>query len=347
MKLFFDNIIFSLQKAGGISTYWGELSSRLIRDNIDVTFIENNLTDNLVRNSYTTEPLQISSDHSFPKIVNRFLPFKLAQLKERFIFHSSYNRVTTNAKALQVITVHDFVHELFYSGFRRKLHSFQKKRAIDIAHAIICVSENTKSDLLRINPNVDPNKVKVIYNGVSEDFYPIETDTRNIKPYLVFIGSREHYKNFDFVVKLLNQMEDFDLVIVGKPLNKQEMIFTTSQLGGRFRVYSHINNVELNKIYNSAYALLYPSSYEGFGIPLLEAMKTGLPFIGLNKSSIPEVSGDAGILLEHLDIDAFKNAIFNIETNRNILIKKGLSQASKFSWEKCYQQTVEVYKQLY
>ena len=346
MKIIYDNIIFGLQKAGGISTYWGELSERLLRDNQDINFIEDKI-DNLVRSELKIMSENILKDSSFPQLINRFLPCKLPQLSNKFIFHSSYNRITSNKKAIQVATVHDFVHELHYKGFRQRLHSFQKNKAINSASNIICVSENTKHDLLRLNPKINPDIVKVIYNGVSKDFYKIENITKFERPYLLFIGSREHYKNFGFVLQLLNKMQDFDLAIVGRPLNKQETEFATSHLGNRFKVYSHIGNVELNKIYNSAYALLYPSSYEGFGIPLLEAMKTGLPFIGLNKSSIPEVAGKAGILLEQLDIELFRNAVLSIEEKRDNLIKEGFIQANKFSWEKCYQETLNVYKQLY
>jgi mannosyltransferase len=99
-------------------------------------------------------------------------------------------------------------------------------------------------------------------------------------------------------------------------------------------------------LYNMAFALIYPSFYEGFGIPLLEAMKAGVPFLALNNSAIPEVAGNAGLLLESPDIGLFKNALEYIPAERETLIVNGFAQAAKFSWENCYQQTLSVYKEL-
>jgi mannosyltransferase len=103
--------------------------------------------------------------------------------------------------------------------------------------------------------------------------------------------------------------------------------------------------LELNALYNNAFALVYPSSYEGFGIPVVEAMKAGCPFIALNKSSIPEVAGDAGVLMDDLTIDFFNEALSRIKTDRDEIIIKGLNQVSNFSWEKCYYETLKIYKE--
>jgi mannosyltransferase len=344
MNLIYDNLIYSLQQAGGISTYWAELSARLIRDEIDVKFIESE-NINIVRKELNIPNKNILQDRSLPLIINRFLSLPLPKIHNSFIFHSSYNRISGNKNAIQVMTIHDFVHEKFYSGLRQKLHTYQKNMALKNAQLILAVSENTKRDLLEYHPEINEADIKVIYNGVSEDFQMFSDKTEVPLPYLLFIGSREHYKNFTFVVNLLKELPGFHLYIVGRPFTEAESS-QLSVLKGRFKLFNNIDNIKLNELYNNAYALLYPSSYEGFGIPLLEAMKCGLPFIALNKSSIPEVAGKSGVLLEALDIDLFRDAVQFIDLNRKILVNKGLEQAKQFSWEKCYQQTVSVYQNL-
>jgi mannosyltransferase len=344
MKILLDNIIFSLQKVGGISTYWFELSSRILRDYKDVYFIDR-LNDNIVAKQLNVIEKRIVKSGVSNLLLDRFMNVRLNGVNDNFIFHSSYNRISTNKNAKQVITVHDFVHERFYKGIRKFLHSYQKGKAIKNADAIIVISENTKKDLLSFFPNIRTNKVSVIYNGVSDDFFPIKA--QNTSNYFLFIGSREMYKNFDFAVKAIAQTDSFKLYIVGSILKVDEIIFLNKLIPGRWELYHNIENAALNELYNNAYTLIYPSSYEGFGIPLLEAMKAGCPFIAFNSSSIPEVAGDAGVLIDRLEVSLFNQAVSMIEESREEIVKKGFNQANKFSWEKCYQETLQVYKDLY
>ena len=350
MRVHYDNIVFSLQKAGGISTYWSELINRLLRDDIDVVF-EEFKHENIVRNTLTIKETLVNKSLKRFLIMERFKPIRLIN-KEPFIFHSSYNRRTDNPNAAQVTTVHDFVHEKFYRGLRRRLHLLQKNHVLRSADAIITVSENTKKDLLSYHPTITEDRIKVIYNGVSSDFYPLAEEQKQLipdcgsRPFLLYIGSREHYKNFDFTIKLLRETTDFDLYIVGAALDKKEINLLQQKIPGRWKHFNHISNNKLNELYNMAFALIYPSMYEGFGIPLLEAMKAGTPFLALNNSSIPEVAGNAGLLLESADIPMFRNALEAIGNNRQSFIDKGFVQAGNFSWEKCYQQTLSVYKEL-
>jgi mannosyltransferase len=351
MKVHYDNIVFSLQRAGGISTYWSELISRLLRDQVEVTF-EEFTHQNIVRPTLPIAASAVNLSGSRYLMLQRFQAIKLSQQRSPFVFHSSYNRITTNPHAAQVTTVHDFVHEKFYKGIRRSLHLMQKGKVLKAADRIITVSENTKRDLLQFHPSIPAERIKVIYNGVSEEFYPLEDFEKaklpevNVRPYLVYIGSREHYKNFKFTVALLKETADFDLYIVGSALLKNERELLNQQIPGRWKHFDHISNQRLNQLYNMAFALIYPSFYEGFGIPLLEAMKAGVPFLALNNSAIPEVAGNAGLLLESPDIGLFKNALEYIPEERETLIVNGFAQAAKFSWEKCYQRTLSVYKEL-
>jgi mannosyltransferase len=344
MKIILDNIVFALQKVGGISIYWFELYSRILRDNKDVLFVDR-INDNIVAKRYVIDKKKIINLGINNLLIDRFVNIPLKEINELFIFHSSYNRITTNRKGKQVITVHDFVHEKYYSGIRKILHSYQKSKAIRKADAIIVISENTKKDLLSFFPKVNPDKVHVIYNGVSGDFFPRKEKV--IANYFLFIGAREKYKNFDFAVRAVSQTDGFKLNIVGSILDKEEIKILNKFIPGRWELHNNIENLKLNELYNDAFALIYPSSYEGFGIPLLEAMKSGCPFIALNSSSLPEVAGDAGILIDRLEITLFNEAVLTIGKNREEIVNMGFIQAKKFSWEKCYQETIQVYENLY
>lgn len=344
MKIILDNIVFSLQKAGGISTYWFELSSRFLRDYDNVFFVDRE-NKNIVSKNFIVSKERFLNTGISNLLLDRFMNVKLNKINDLFIFHSSYNRVSTNKYAKQVLTVHDFVHERFYTGIRRFLHSYQKGKAINNADVIIVISENTKKDLMFFFPNINPYKINVIYNGVSGDFFPVKG--KKISNDFLYIGSREKYKNFDFAVKAISQTNKFKLNIVGSVLSDEEVKMLNKLIPKRWELFTNIENATLNELYNNAYALIYPSSYEGFGIPLLEAMKAGCPFIAYNSSSIPEVAGNAGVLIDRLEVLLFNEAVSIIEENREEIVKKGFNQGNKFSWEKCYQETLKVYKDLY
>ena len=164
LKIIYDNIIFSLQKAGGISVYWYELIKRLQNKN-NVLFFEKN-NENIFSKNLN---IKTHIESRLPIKILRYLPF-LKNLPEKYIFHSSYYRVSLQKNVLNIVTVYDFTYEFFRRGVAKTIHSLQKGFAINNADGIICISENTKKDLLKFYPNVDEEKVKVIYNGVVDEF---------------------------------------------------------------------------------------------------------------------------------------------------------------------------------
>lgn len=346
MTIIFDSIIFSLQKVGGISTYWYELISRFIYTNNLVLFIEENDNNNIEHDKIKSHKYIIYKKFIRFLTLYRFSNIRAKSLNKNFIFHSSYYRICSNPYAFNIVTVHDFIHEKYYTGFRKLIHNFQKSYAIKQANLIITVSESTKKDLLFYHPKIDENKIKVIYNGVSNDFYKLNEQDEELSNSFLYIGSREHYKNFITSIDLISKFNNFNLIIVGNTLSKYELNYLNLKLYNRWKLYTKISNKDLNKLYNSAFALIYLSSYEGFGIPLLEAMKAGCPFLALNNSSIPEVAGNAGILLNNLTISSFNDAINILINNRSEIINKGYIQASKFSWDKCFNETIDIYKSL-
>lgn len=349
MRLLYDNFIYYLQSSGGISTYWYELTNRMLQaEGVCLNFYEpNQQTANILRNKLSIAQHDIIKRPTFLPFVERFV--KLPKYAEPHIFHSSYFRMPIKTPATTIVTtIHDFTHEKYYHGPRLWIHKYLKSLAIRSSDSIIAVSQYTKNDLLDRYPDIPDSRVKVIYHGASADFKPLKEKNGPIDhPFFLFVGSREQYKNFEFAVDLTATFKDFHLYIVGQPLNSQEHQLLQKKLGQRFLVWPNTTNTQLNTLYNTAFCLLYPSANEGFGIPILEAMQAGCPFIALRASAIPEVAGKAGVLLQTLSIEEGKSAIATFEQDREEMVKIGFEQAKKFSWDSCFKETLSLYSSLY
>ncbi|WP_081702811.1 glycosyltransferase family 1 protein [Desulfuromonas sp. TF] len=357
MRIYLDNIAFNIQKAGGVSVYWSEIVKRSVYSGHNVTFIEKKKDiNNIFRKQINISPSNITDQKYIPISISRYLPVHL-NTDTPSIFHSSYFRICNNPKVLNVVTVHDCIYELFVSGFKQKLHLWQKKIALNKSDIIICVSESTKRDLLTIYPHLPSNKVKVIYNGAGDEFFPLEKQLPTPRPYeqflrkkyILYVGSRVSYKNFNLIIDVVKQLKDFSLVVVGGGEFTDSEVHNLSQIKDRlFHVKSPSSN-DLNMFYNYAYCLLYPSSYEGFGIPVAEAMKAGCPVITSSVSSIPEVAGNAGLLVDTISTACIIAKIQDLknESYRNEIVKLGLIQGNTFSWDKCFRETIECYEHAY
>lgn len=348
MKLYFDNIIFSLQKAGGISLVWSELLKNINNLNKENTCFEyKNAKDNLFYKEINLSNFKIRFLHFFNKILSQFIKISINE-KEPFIFHSSYFRLCNNPKAVNITTVHDFIYEQSKMSLKQKFRIYLDYKVIRKSDAIVCVSENTKNDLIKYIPTIDKNKIYVIYNGVSEDYYKIEEKIiSKYKNFILFVGSRNGYKNFDFAINAIANT-NFNLLIVGKPLIENELKVLNRLLPNRYECISFPSNGFLNVLYNSVYCLLYPSSYEGFGLPILEAQKAGCPVIALNKSSIPEIIGNKDLLISELDDFQVKNNLYKLQDPkfRNYIIQEGIVNSRRFSWEKMAEQYYQLYNNL-
>lgn len=357
MKFVFDNIIFELQRVGGISVYWAELISRM-PSNVEKHYFGCKSSNIL---SARFENMVLRSERYsglFPRRYLQFSPANKVHVGGKHIFHSSYIRYSNCAGAINVTTAHDFTYERFVSGPRLWVHAWQKKKAVKKSKGIICVSENTKKDLLHFYPWLKSSSIKVIYNGVGDDFFVVENPVERLReylgswpdnPYLLFVGDRSDYKNFDSFVGLAKYFPDMSLVVVGgKPFSKNEL----EKMRGFDDQFSHFRGISsevLNYFYNAAHCLVYPSSYEGFGIPVLEAMKAGCPVVATNASSIPEVAGDAALLVNEPTPENLAAEIRRLQDSafRSEIIEKGFVQAAKFSWDKCFEETYAFYRELW
>jgi mannosyltransferase len=356
MKIVLDNIIFALQRAGGISAYWYELLRRMERDSRLLQIIEHpQAVSNIFRRELNLTSTSITSDWPIPLSLTRYLPIKGIKNKHS-IHHSSYYRIPYQRRCISVTTVHDFTYERFRRGSAQIIHSWQKRNSVRVASGIICVSESTKRDLLEFYPEVAEKNISVIYHGVSACYRPlISSDQRilnpsfPVAPFILFVGSRDSYKNFHIALESVAMSPEYWFVSVGGgELKPSEAALSKKLLAGKHLHISIVDNEYLNLLYNCAHALLYPSSYEGFGIPIIEAMAAGCPVIAVNVSAIPEASGDAGLLVDDIRPEMFSNQIMRLQNAkfRKEIIQRGYKQAGRFSLETCYQETIAFYEKV-
>jgi glycosyltransferase involved in cell wall biosynthesis len=253
-----------------------------------------------------------------------------------------------------VVTVHDTIHEIFGERLDRSGQEVENKRkAISAAQAIICISENTKKDLLERYPFAE-KKVTVTHlaseidASLSHGFEPVSS-----RPYYLYVGSRDAiYKNFDGLLlafaKAVSIRPDIALCVVGSPFSETEKkLIAELKLSDRIEHYRYISDRHLAKLYRCSVALVYPSLYEGFGIPPLEAMSCGTVVVASDCSSIPEVVGEAGILFNPQSTGDLADILLSLLDNpieRDRLIAQGHQRAQSFSWDKTVAQTLDVYR---
>jgi len=305
-----DNIVYELQRAGGISKYWSKTTERIDRFDLDVAYLEGKrATDNIFR-----QALKLKG----PVIQDRgFLPIRrlaTATISAR-VFHSSYYRISRSARH-NVVTIHDLINELFPKSFRDSILARVKRRAIEAADRIVVVSECTKRDLLRYYGGIDPEVVHVIYNGVDQEFFPelvegpLRVQRQALRPrlYFLYVGTRGYCKNFEWVLKFyslaVRQGFQGQLVLVGGGNLSRAERATLAHAGiEQARVVSlqGVQSIELRRLYSNATAVLIPSLYEGFGLPALEAARCGALTLASNRSALPEIVGESDYMI---DLDA-------------------------------------------
>lgn len=265
-----------------------------------------------------------------------------------------------------VVTIHDLIPFVFPKNFPRGIKGEIKwriqKRLLKNADMIITDSNSSKNDIVKF-AGVKDNKIKVIYLAASDKFKKIsEAKTKYKLPekFVLYVGDVTWNKNLPNLVEAIKKI-NLPLVLVGKALVDENFDRNNPWNSDLLRVYDltkgdrniiklgFVSDDDLVNLYNKATVFLMPSLYEGFGLPILEAMACGCPVVTSKGGSIPEIAGEAAFYVNPYDVDDIANGIRRVffdEKMIETLSKKGLEQAKKFSWEKTANETLKVYNSL-
>jgi glycosyltransferase involved in cell wall biosynthesis len=359
MRVLYDNEIFLIQKYGGATRYFYELIKRMPELSAEVLLYMGKFINEYGLEKYKSS-FKVFSGTKVKHIPRtKLISIKLQKpLFERFadkqdfdLLHQTYfGNININKNFKRIITIHDFTHERLSGNFSSLDKTAElKKLAVKKSDGIICVSESTKNDLLE-RYDTKGKKVKVVYHGNSLK-YDV-TEERIIKSkYLLYVGDRRSYKNFRILIKLFEINEtlrnEYKLVCCGggkftkdetNQMTKANVLNNFVQIEARDRMIANL--------YFYAKAFIYPSKYEGFGIPMIEAMYNGCPIVASNVSSLPEVGGDSALYFNPDSTEELNEQINIILKNKSVtdsLIKSGKERERLFSWDTCAEETYKFY----
>ena len=354
MKILYDHQLFTIQKFGGATRYLFDLISNLpneFENEIALSFSENLYLTEKYENRYKTlfYPKNFSIKKRIYYYLNQKVSIKALATNDFDLFHPTYYDpyFLNYLKKPFVLTVHDMTHELFKENFSFYDKTIKQKRLLmEKANHIIAISENTKKDILRLT-NINETKISVVHHGYKQ--YP-ESAPKLFDNYILFVGGRKGYKNFirfvESVIPLLKDDRTLNVVCTGVPFSKDECdYFKANNIGSQIK---HIKASEdiLASLYKYARIFVYPSLYEGFGIPILEAFTYGCPVCLSNSSCFPEVAQDAAVYFNPKSTDDIREKIkslLNSQHQSDELRQKGEKILANFSIEKMVRETVNVY----
>ncbi len=365
MLICYDYQIFSLQKVGGISRYFVELAERLARydDGIETTVIAPlHINEYLSRSSVKKidkKFFAFPGKHHFLPQVNRRITARILKKLQPDIFHETYySNFLQEVNAPRVLTVYDMIHELYpeqFDGLEKKIPEY-KAAAVSRADHIIAISQNTRADVISYL-GIPENKISVIplASSLEEASLSFSCNCKKWdKPYLLYVGLRQGVKNFSTLLmayrrsKILPQGYDL-LCVGGGPFTHQESS-VIEHSGLKKKIHQlQADDMHLKMLYSNATVFVYPSLYEGFGLPLLEAMKCGCPVVCSNTSSMPEIAGDAACYFNPADEEELRTVLERMvlsETEQEYYLQRGYEREKKFSWSACVEKTAQLYRSL-
>lgn len=364
MKILYDHQTFTLQKYGGISRYFYELVKGLKKDNDDtevsLLFSNNHyISDEKYIKHYNFLPrYKFRGKQRLQNIFNKFKSKQILKKQDFDIFHPTYYDpyfLNSIGNKPFVITIHDMIHEKFKNNFLSNDKTTEYKKLLcNKATKIIAISKNTKKDLEDIF-NIEESKITIVYHGnsllVSQDTIK-DKDANLPKKYILFVGSRTVYKNFNRFIKgvskILSSDENLSIVCVGggKFSDEELNIFDSVEIKKRIFQYDLDDN-KLASFYKYAEMFVFPSLYEGFGIPILEAFACKCPLVCSNTSSLPEIAMDGAEYFDPYSEESIAKAIKIVLDNtqrKKVLIENGIKRLKYFSWEKTAYQTKKIYE---
>tara|TARA_B100000035_G_C21002048_1_gene555435 strand:- start:640 stop:1707 length:1068 start_codon:yes stop_codon:yes gene_type:complete len=352
IKILFDHSIFLHQKLGGISRYIVKLNSTLNKKNyFSKIYSPITINDFLIASKSNKSyfiylkkiPLFCTKIFYF---INNFLTLVYYFLiKPKLIHISYYNNFYNYFKIPYIMTVYDLTHEIT----DRHTQKFDKKKLLLNSKKIFCISKNTKKDLMKIY-KVKSKKIKVVYLGVEQNIFSKKTK----KKYILFVGSRSKYKNFDNLLIAFSRSQylkkNYKLIAFGGTKFTSNEIELMKNLNLNKKViFINGDDNKLKHYYMNASLFVFPSINEGFGLPILEAMRFGCPVACSNINVFREVAQNSCVYFKPKNVDNIKNVIERVLKSfslRKKLTKKGFLQIKKFSWERCASETHKEYLKL-
>jgi len=364
MKVFFEGKTLTFQKRGGISRLVFEVIKSLNRkEDLEKILYRGLFVDKYpfqkewFNKCYGIRKPYFLNSRAFSLIDN--LGMEMAYQKnanEDLVFHSFFYRVPKHPKGPVVVHAHDMISEIF--GSNKKIKDY-KQNSFNKADIIISVSDSTTNDLNRLF-SIDPKKIVKIPYAVSDFFAEMSNQKKDlerpVRPYMLYVGMRYFpYKNFDLLLDVFIKEKfylDFDLVLFGGENEltdiQKEKIANTSEKGSWVK-QKFGDDYELFKAYSNASVFVFPSLYEGFGIPPLEAMACSCPVVASNASAIPEVVGDAGLLFDPRSQNDLAKQIKKVIDDKFLvsdITAKGKQRINNFTWDGTADKIYEVYSNL-
>lgn len=307
------------------------------------------------------------SSHAKPNTIKQHmvLPPRLTWYR-RDIYHYPSFDPPIHGGGLMVVTCHDLEPLIMPHLFARKITCYYRLFSLRLrqANMVICISENTARDVVEIL-GVDKSRIKVIYHGVEERFRPLDRSENFLElrrrfhlpeDFVLYVGNTMPHKNLDSLIQAMAivwaRFPSVHLVIAGARDKYRPQVMRTIE---KFRFtkkvifLDKVPEKDLPFLYNMAKVFAFPSFYEGFGLPVLEAMACGTPVVSANASSLPEVVGGGGVLVDPANIEGFAEAITKILDDKDEakrLSQAAIIQAARFTWKQCATQHLEVYREL-
>ena len=360
MRVALDEQIFSLQPYGGISRMFASIARQFILDpDLEVELLPLAapvINRYLLDDEFVRSRLAVwDAGHEYRSLLRYFL--RVQPRRGLQVVHNTFylpHGLASYPGAKRVVTVHDMIPELMPRTRRRLDFLTLKKRYVRTADHIICVSEATRRDMESVYGDLDA-PVTVIHHGVDPHFSPDALPVPGLPhDYLLFVGHRGQYKNstvlLNAFVKVRARLSGMKLVFVGGgPFTRAE-VEQHQSLGISDDVLQiSLPDSLMPSVYAHAQAFVFPSTFEGFGIPALEAMASGTPTILAKASSLPEVGGNATLFFQPDSAEDLSEAILTAildQEKRKVLITSGVERAASFSWRKSARATAEVYQSM-
>lgn len=364
MKILYDHQIFTDQQYGGISRYFYELIKRFdgVENSSDVAtlFSNNAYYNDSVNPNLKTFNYNFKGKGRITRLINQRFSNTIIKKDDFDVFHPTYYDpyFLKNIKNKPfVVTFYDMIHEKFshqFNELKADTKIFEnKKRLLEQSSKVIAISETTKQDIIEIF-GVDSEKIDVVYLGNSLR-YNSENQTRIVEEdYILFIGNRGTYKNFIFFVTAIADLlvnNNLKLICAGGgEFTIQELrLLKSLNIVNQVVLKKIINDEILANYYSNALFFCFPSLYEGFGIPVLEAFACGCPALLSNGGSLPEIGGDSAIYFDATNLNSLiseANKLLSDELLRKKLVEKGNARLNQFSWDKTYLDHLKIYESI-